>query len=180
MNQSIENIIDSYDPTLPLEQASTIPASWYTDKRVFALEQETVFSNSWHFAARLDQLTSAGDYVTTEIAGEPVVIVRGSDEQIRGFFNACRHHAAAVMTEAAGNAPQMRCPYHGWTYSLEGDLKGTPDFHEVCNSIELRMDYCRLKPRFGSNGCSPVSKNHQEMPSRSHSRSEISSINSSH
>ena len=133
MNQSLEDIIDRYDPTLPLEQASTIPASWYTDKRIFALEQATVFSRSWHFAARVDQLTKAGDYVTTEIAGEPVVIVRGSDDQIRGFFNACRHHAAAVMTEPAGNAPQMRCPYHGWTYSLEGELKGTPDFNDVCN-----------------------------------------------
>ena len=125
--------IDSYDPTLPLDQASTIPASWYTDRRIFALEQETVFSGSWHFAARVDQLTNAGDYVTSEIAGEPVVIVRGNDDQIRGFFNACRHHAAAVMTEPAGNAPQMRCPYHGWTYSLEGELKGTPDFNDVCN-----------------------------------------------
>jgi len=133
VNQSLEDIIDSYDPTLPLDQASTIPASWYTDKRIFALEQETVFSRSWHFAARIDQLTKAGDYVTTEIAGEPVLIVRGSDDQIRGFFNACRHHAAAVMTEPAGNAPQMRCPYHGWTYSLEGELKGTPDFNDVCN-----------------------------------------------
>jgi len=133
VNQSLEDIIDRYDPTLPLEQASTIPASWYTDKRIFALEQATVFSRSWHFAARVDQLTKAGDYVTTEIAGEPVAIVRGSDDQIRGFFNACRHHAAAVMTEPAGNAPQMRCPYHGWTYSLEGELKGTPDFNDVCN-----------------------------------------------
>src|SRR5438874_3911978 len=125
--------IDSYDPTLPLDQASTIPATWYTDKRIFALEQAIVFSSSWHFAARVDQLTNAGDYVTTEIAGEPIVIVRGSDDQIRGFFNACRHHAAAVMTEPAGNAPQMRCPYHGWTYSLDGELKGTPDFNDVCN-----------------------------------------------
>ena len=125
--------IDSYDPTLPLDQASTIPATWYTDKRIFALEQAIVFSSSWHFAARVDQLMNAGDYVTTEIAGEPIVIVRGSDDQIRGFFNACRHHAAAVMTESAGNAPQMRCPYHGWTYSLDGELKGTPDFNDVCN-----------------------------------------------
>ena len=133
MNQSLKHIVDRYDPTLPLAQASTIPVSWYTDKRVFVLEQATVFSRSWQFAARLDQLKSAGDYVTTEIAGEPIVIARGSDNQIRGFFNTCRHHAAAVMTEPAGNAPQMRCPYHGWTYSLEGELKGTPDFNDVCN-----------------------------------------------
>ena len=74
-----------------------------------------------------------GQYATTDIAGEPIVIVRGGDGELRGFFNVCRHHAAAVMTEAEGHATQMRCPYHGWTYSLEGQLKGTPDFQGVCN-----------------------------------------------
>lgn len=131
--QSIEFIIDSYDPSAPLERASTIPAAWYTDQSVFELEQRTVFSRSWQVAARVDQLQKSGDYVTTDIGDEPVVVVRGSDNQIRAFFNVCRHHAAAVMTEPHGNAPQMRCPYHGWTYSLEGELKGTPDFSGVCD-----------------------------------------------
>jgi len=131
--KSLRTIIDSYDPTALLDHASTIPSTWYTDNRIFELEKLTVFSNSWHVAARVEQLAKPGDYVTTEIADEPIVIVRGSDNQIRAFFNACRHHAAAVMTEPCGNAPQMRCPYHGWTYSLEGELKGTPDFSEVCD-----------------------------------------------
>ena len=126
-------MIDSYDPTAPLERASTIPASLYTDERIFELEQQTVFSRSWQLAARVDQLQKSGDYVTTDIGEEPVVVVCGSDNQIRAFFNVCRHHAAAVMTEPHGNAPQMRCPYHGWTYSLEGELKGTPDFTGVCD-----------------------------------------------
>ena len=130
---SLNDIIDGYDPNAPLAEASTIPASWYTDERVFELERQTVFGRSWQLAARLDQLREPGHYVTTEISGEPIVIVRGSDGELRGFFNVCRHHAAAVMTEPAGHATQMRCPYHGWTYSLEGDLKGTPDFSGVCN-----------------------------------------------
>ncbi|MDX6444471.1 MAG: choline monooxygenase [Blastocatellia bacterium] len=133
MEDSLQAIIDSYDPSAPLAQASTIPSSWYTDQRVFELEQQTVFSSSWQVAARLDQLRDPGNYVTTDIAGEPIVIARGSDGELRGFFNVCRHHAAAVMTEPAGHATQMRCPYHGWTYSLEGQLKGTPDFTGVCN-----------------------------------------------
>ena len=133
MKDSLRNIIDSYDPNAPLAEASTIPAAWYTDERVFELEKQTVFGTSWQVAARLDQVRDPGDYVTTEIAGEPIVIVRGSDGELRGFFNVCRHHAAAVMTEAEGHATQMRCPYHGWTYSLEGALKGTPDFSGVCN-----------------------------------------------
>ena len=130
---SLNDIIDSYDPSAPLAEASTIPASWYTDERVFELEKQTVFSHSWQLAARLDQLCEPGCYVTTEIAGEPIVIVRGSDGGLRGFFNVCRHHAAAVMAKLQGQANQMRCPYHGWTYSLEGELKGTPDFNGVCN-----------------------------------------------
>ncbi len=132
MSASVKDLLDAYNPTAPLAEASTIPSSWYTDKRIFDLEQQTVFANSWQVAARLDQLTNPGNYVTTEIADEPVVIVRGSDDTLRGFFNVCRHHAAAVMTEREGHANQMRCPYHGWTYSLEGELKGTPEFSEVC------------------------------------------------
>jgi choline monooxygenase len=130
---TLNDLIGAYDPAAPLDRASTIPSSWYTDKRIFQLEQQTVFSRSWHIAARLDQLNKPGDYVTTDIGGEPIVIVRGSDDRVRGFFNVCSHHAAAVMTENEGHANQMRCPYHGWTYSLEGELKGTPDFNDVCD-----------------------------------------------
>ena len=133
MSVSLDKIINAYDPSAPLAEASTIPSSWYTDERVFELEKQAVFSRSWQVAARFDQLREPGDYVTTEIAAEPIVIVRGTDGELRGFFNVCRHHAAAVMTEVAGHATQMRCPYHGWTYSLEGELKGTPDFTGVCN-----------------------------------------------
>ena len=129
----MEQIIDNYDPKAPLEQAWTIPAAWYTEPQVYELELKTVFSASWQYAARLEQLRQPGNYVTADIAGEPIVVVRGSDNMLRGFFNVCRHHAAAVMTAAEGNANQLRCPYHGWTYSLEGELKGTPDFAGVCN-----------------------------------------------
>lgn len=133
MSQELAEIINSYNADAPLAEASTIPASWYTDKRIFDLELQTVFARSWQFAGRLDQLQTQGQYVTTEIAREPIVVVRGSDQKLRGFFNVCRHHAAAVMTEPAGTAHHLRCPYHGWTYSLEGELKGTPDFSGVCN-----------------------------------------------
>jgi choline monooxygenase len=133
MNDRLKTIIEQYDPNLPLNSASTIPSSWYIDKDFYDHELKTVFSQSWQLAARADQLTEPGQYVTTNIAGEPVVIVRGNDGELRGFFNVCRHHAAAVMTAAEGKATQLRCPYHGWTYSLEGELKGTPDFSGVCD-----------------------------------------------
>jgi len=130
---SLREIIESYNPNAPLKQASTIPASWYTDQPLYQLEMRTVFARSWQLACRLDQLSKPGQYVTSEIAGEPIVLVRGNDNLLRGFFNVCRHHAAAVMTEPEGTANQLRCPYHGWTYSLAGELKGTPDFAGVCD-----------------------------------------------
>ncbi len=99
MKDSLDKIVNTYNPDAPLVQASTIPSAWYTDELIFELEKQTVFSCSWQFGARTDQLERAGDYVTTEIAGEPIVIVRGSDKALRAFFNVCRHHAAAVMTD---------------------------------------------------------------------------------
>jgi choline monooxygenase len=133
MPQSLAEIINSYNPDMPLAAASTIPASWYVDPRVLNLERRTVFAASWQIAGRLDQVRHAGDYLTCELpGGEPIVVVRGSDDVLRGFFNVCRHHAAAVVTAPQGSAATFRCPYHGWTYSLDGRLKGTPDFAGVC------------------------------------------------
>jgi choline monooxygenase len=133
MNSRPQELIDTYDPNALLDHASTIPSSWYTDGDLYQLELNTVFSNSWQLAGRADQLTKSGQYVTSDIGAEPIVVVRGNDGVLRGFYNVCRHHAAAVMTEAEGEAAQLRCPYHGWTYSLSGELKGTPDFSGVCN-----------------------------------------------
>ena len=129
---SLAEIIQDYDPHAPLERASTIPAPWYTDERVAELERAAIFGGTWQAAARTDQLEKTGDFVTTEIAGEPVVVVRGDEGKVRAFYNVCRHHAAAVVTEEFGQASNFRCPYHGWTYGIDGALKGTPDFDGVC------------------------------------------------
>ena len=133
MALAMSDIIGAYDPDAPLERASTIPAGWYTDARVLALERETVFAGSWQLAGRVHQVRDPGSFVATELpAGEPIVVVRGGDGVLRAFFNVCRHHAAAVVTEPCGSARVLRCPYHGWTYGLDGELKGTPDFAGVC------------------------------------------------
>jgi choline monooxygenase len=131
---SLQDIISAYRRDAPLAEASTIPSAWYTDPRVLELERQTVFSRSWQVAGRIEQLQRPGQFVTCETAGgEPIVLVRGSDEVLRGFFNVCRHHAAAVVSGAEGSASHLRCPYHGWTYALDGALKGTPDFTGVCD-----------------------------------------------
>jgi choline monooxygenase len=128
---SIEQILASYDDHAALAHASTIPGSWYTDVRIAELERLNVFSKTWQLVARTAQLQKPGDFVTSRLAGEPVVVVRGSDGQLRAFYNVCRHHAAAVVTEACGNASILQCPYHGWKYGLDGTLKGMPEFDGV-------------------------------------------------
>ena len=133
MTSTLRDIINFYRDDLPLAEASTIPASWYIDARVHDLERRTVFPRAWLPACRVEQVETGGRFVTLDLAGEPLVIVRGTDGTIRGFFNVCRHHAAAVVTSGDGVAGQFRCPYHGWTYALDGSLKGTPDFSGVCN-----------------------------------------------
>lgn len=131
MRGSLEQIIAKYDPTRPLDEAWTIPGEWYVDPRVEALERRTVWSKTWQLVGRTSQVAERGQYLTAEIAGEPVVVVRGADAVLRAFFNVCRHHAAAVMTAPCGRADRLRCPYHGWTYDLAGKLRGVPELDGV-------------------------------------------------
>jgi choline monooxygenase len=133
MAVSLNAVIQSYDPHLSIGDASTPPSSWYTDVRIFNLEQHTVFSRSWQIVGRADQVRDPGQYVSTVLGGEPVLVVRGNDNVLRGFFNVCRHHAAAVITKSEGTVDNLRCPYHGWTYNLEGALILTPEFGGVAN-----------------------------------------------
>jgi len=133
MEQTLKEILASYNDKAPLAEAHTIPAAWYTDARVAALEGRNVFSRTWQAIGREDQLERPGQYVTATVAGEPIVVVRGSDNQLRAFFNVCRHHAMTVMNEPCGTAKHLRCPYHGWTYNLEGELRGMTEFEGVCD-----------------------------------------------
>ena len=150
MQAPLKEIVESYNAGVPLAQASAPPAAWYSDPRIFELEQRTVFARSWQFAARADQIREPGQYITCEMAGEPILLVRGNDGIVRGFFNMCRHKGAAIMTAAEGRAQTLRCPYHGWTYTLNGELKGIPDFAGVQNFdplayglISVQTDVCQ-------------------------------------
>jgi choline monooxygenase len=116
-----------------LEKASTIPSPWYFDPRIARLEIERVFAHTWQVAGRVDQVCERGEFFTVELGDEPIVVARGEDGVLRGFYNVCRHHAAAVVTEAQGRAKQFRCPYHGWTYGNDGALKGMVEFEGVCD-----------------------------------------------
>jgi choline monooxygenase len=133
MQRTVHDLLNLYNPSDPLERAFTIPAPWYRDPRIEELERASVFSATWQVVGRLDQVCEKCQFFTADVAGEPIVVVRGDDAQLRAFYNVCRHHAAAVVPEAAGCAKQFRCPYHGWTYGIDGTLKGMVEFDGVCN-----------------------------------------------
>ncbi len=133
MGKKMSDIIAAYNASSPLAEAHTIPSSWYVDPQVEELEREAVFGRNWQAVGRASQAAEPGQFFTADVAGERIVVVRSADRELRAFYNVCRHHAAAVVTEAEGHAANFRCPYHGWTYGTDGTLKGTPDFDGVCN-----------------------------------------------
>lgn len=120
-----------FDAALPLARASTVPGSWYADQRVARAEREQIFLDSWQFVARTEQLANPGQFVTAQIAGEPVLVVRAKDGTLAAMANVCRHRAARIEPREEGSAARFRCRYHGWAYDLGGRLVGTPDFDGV-------------------------------------------------
>src|SRR5690348_10361157 len=138
MQRNVQDLINLYNPNDPLDHASTIPSPWYFDSGIHELEQHSVFAKNWQVVGRADQVKDKGSFFTADLAGEPIVAARGDDGQLRAFYNVCRHHAAAVVTEAEGCAKQFRCPYHGWTYGNDGVLKGMVEFEGVCDFDRAR------------------------------------------
>jgi choline monooxygenase len=130
---TLQSLVAGFDPDLPLDRAKTIPNTWYTDPRVYEAERSAVFGRSWQAVGRVEQVREPGAFLTAEIAGEPVLVVRGDDGVLRAFFNVCRHRAAPILNEPCGTTSKLRCRYHGWTYDLAGRLRGTPEFDGVCD-----------------------------------------------
>jgi phenylpropionate dioxygenase-like ring-hydroxylating dioxygenase large terminal subunit len=114
---------------------STLPAVWYTSQAIADTEQERIFSRGWRYIARSHDLQHPGDFVTAQLGHVPVVLTRGEDAQLRAFVNVCRHRGAEVA-QGSGNRKVLRCPYHAWTYDLDGSLRVAP-------RSDLEGDFCR-------------------------------------
>jgi choline monooxygenase len=114
----------------PLARAETIPAAWYTDPRFHALDREAVFAATWQHVADVQQLARPGDHVVADVADEPIIVVRGRDGALRAFYNVCRHRGGPLALKD-GRADMLICKYHGWTYRLDGQLRGVPHFNRV-------------------------------------------------
>jgi phenylpropionate dioxygenase-like ring-hydroxylating dioxygenase large terminal subunit len=114
-------------PTLRegLEQGLTLPASWYSDPEVLRLEQERIFRRTWQYAGVLEQASEPGAFFTCRLGDVPVVVVRDGSGELRAFVNVCRHRGHEVA-QGCGKRETLQCPYHAWTYGLEGSLRAAP------------------------------------------------------
>ena len=98
----------------------------YTDPLVYDLEMRRIFREGWVFVAHESEVPEPGDYVTKRIAGEPYVVARGKDGEVRVMANRCTHRGNRLCNADKGNSSSFRCPYHGWTFSNDGSLSGVP------------------------------------------------------
>ena len=112
--------------------ASTLEGRWYRSAEVFAAERERIFARAWVCAGRLEQLERAGDFFTAEIAGESLIVTRDAGGTVHAFFNVCRHRGTRLCTEPAGRfGGSITCPYHAWTYALDGTLQSARTMADV-------------------------------------------------
>ena len=112
----------------PRAVAHGLPAAAYTSEAVFALENERIFARTWVFAGLAHELARPGDVVPVTVAGKPVLLVRDADGEVRAFHNVCRHRCLKLVEEAGNMGPTIQCPYHSWTYKLDGALHLAPYF----------------------------------------------------
>jgi choline monooxygenase len=106
----------------------TLPANWYVDPAIQRRERTAIFARNWCLFGPEAEFANLGDYRATTINGWPLFIIRGHDGTLRGFHNVCRHRAAQLLADGDGNCNMVRCPYHAWSYDLEGRLKAASDF----------------------------------------------------
>jgi choline monooxygenase len=119
-----------YRATTDLARATTIPSRWYLDPQILGLERARIFARTWQPAGFARTVAGPGSYFACEIAGEPVVVARAKDGILRAFSNVCRHRAS-IIAAGEGKAASLRCPYHNWTYALDGHLLACPEFEGV-------------------------------------------------
>jgi Rieske 2Fe-2S family protein len=112
--------------------AKTLPASWYTSPEVFAVERQRIFEREWLCVGRDETLARSGDFFTTERAGESLIVTRDADGAIHAFYNVCRHRGTRICDQASGHFQgSIQCPYHAWTYALDGTLKVARNMADV-------------------------------------------------
>ena len=128
LSQSVQELADA--ASRPFKDARAMPPSLYTSSEFHSREIESIFSKEWICVGRSSGLGKAGDYLTYDLAGQPVVVLRDQNGMLRAFSNVCLHRMSTLL-EGSGNKNTIVCPYHAWTYGLDGRLRGAPFMTET-------------------------------------------------
>ena len=134
----------------PFERAHAMPTSVYTSEEFLQSEINDIFAKEWFCAGRADSLANPGDYITLELAGRPVMVIRDKHNQLQAQSNVCLHRMSTLL-EGRGNKSNIVCPYHAWTYELSGELRGAPAMGEntaFCKE-QLRLPQLRCEEWLG-------------------------------
>ena len=111
--------------------AKTLPQRYFVSAEIFAEEQAKIFSSQWVLVGHQSQIGKSGDHFVAEVADESLIIVRDQKGEVRGFYNICRHRGTRLCATSSGHSSALQCPYHAWTYALDGRLVGAPHMDEV-------------------------------------------------
>ena len=119
--------------------AKTLPQRYFISPEIFTKERALIFSTQWVYVGHQSEIAKAGDYFVAEVAGESLIIVRDKRGEIHGFVNVCRHRGTRLCEERSGHFSAIQCPYHAWTYGLDGSLIGAPHMDDVPGFV--KADY---------------------------------------
>ena len=112
--------------SLPLTQASSLPGRYLRDEEIYREECERIFYRSWLCVGRIEDFPNVGSFMLHKIGDESIIVARSKEQEINAFYNVCRHRGSRILEETTGQVSTVKCPYHSWTYSLEGRLIGAP------------------------------------------------------
>ena len=124
----------------PIEEARGLPTKAYTSQEFYDLEQQVLFPKTWVGVAFDTDVPEPGDAIPISASGLPLIIVRDSKGEVRAFHNVCRHRATIILQKPETGLSNLQCPYHAWTWDLEGNLKATPYFDGTPNSENFQVD----------------------------------------
>ena len=138
-NADLKTLIHKQKPNFSLDQ------EFYINQDIFDLDIKNIFSKQWVFVGHISRIPNHGDYFLFNIGKESIIIVRDKDNSVHAHYNVCRHRGSKICLENEGNSKALICPYHAWTYNLDGSLKGARLMGKDFNKKDWHLHKCNSK-----------------------------------
>lgn len=138
-NTLVAQLVQRHRPGFSLEQ------EFYTSPEVFDLDMKRIYFRHWLFAGHIDRIRKPGEYFLYQVAGESIILIRGDDGEVRGFYNVCRHRGSRICLDECGTMKKFVCPYHAWTYDTEGHLLAARHFDPSVDKSDYGLNNCHVR-----------------------------------